>query len=286
MRTRLAGKRLQEALRCGKFSRLSSLPALSKLTRAIVLVALALLAATVVSRFGTSNSRADFLGNLGASVGPGFEIQLKLADGTVVNRLAAGTYALHVNDNATEHNFHLEGAGVNLATGVETTSEVDWTVDFGDGYYTYHCDRHTGLTATFASGNAAPLPVPAPAPAPTFIPVPTVVSTPIAVQSTKTASSSASSTIKVALAANDKLTVTLGGKALKKLPAGSYTVVVSDRSAKRDVTLRRIGGSGTLLSPKAFTGTKRLDVDLSAGQWKLYSAANEQGVFSFFTVTK
>jgi hypothetical protein len=261
---------------------------LSKLTRLIVLVSFALVAATVVARFGASSSHADFLGNLGASVGPGFEIQLKLADGTVVRQLAAGTYGIHVNDSATEHNFHLEGPGVNQATGVETTSEVDWTVDLGDAYYTYHCDRHTGLTATFASGNVPALPAPAPAPAPVVIPVPTVISTPtpIAVPTTKASSSSTVSTIKVALAANDKLTVTLAGKAMKKLPAGTYRVVVSDRSAKRDVTLRRIGGTGTLLSPKAFRGTKRLDVDLTAGQWKLYSAANEQGVFSFFTVTK
>jgi hypothetical protein len=261
---------------------------LSKLSRAIVLVALALVAATVVSRFGTSNSHAEFIGNLGASVGPGFEIQLKLADGTVVRQLAAGTYGVHVNDNATEHNFHLEGAGVNLATGVETTSEVDWTVDFGDAYYIYHCDRHQGLTATFAAGNVPALPPPAPPAAPVTIPVPSVVSTPtpIVVPSTKTSSSSAASTIKVALAANDKLTVTLAGKTLKKLPVGSYTIVVSDKSPKRDLTLRRIGGSGTLLSAKAYTGTKKLSIALSAGQWKLYSAANEQGVFSFFTVTK
>jgi len=188
-----------------------------------------------------------------------------------------------VNDNATEHNFHLEGAGVNVATGVETTSEVDWTVDLGDGYYTYHCDRHTSLSATFAVGNAPPIPAPAPAPAPVVIPVPTVAPTPIVVPSVK---SSASSTIKVALSATDKLTVTLGGKALKRLPAGTYTIVVSDRSAKRDVSLRRIGGNGTILTPKAFVGTRQSAVDLTTGQWKLFSAANEGGVFSFFTVSK
>jgi len=256
---------------------------LSKLSRAIVVVAIALVAATVVSRFGTSNSHAEFLGNLGASVGPGFEIQLKLGDGTVVRQLAVGTYGIHVNDNATEHNFHLEGAGVNVATGVETTSEVDWTVDLGDGYYTYHCDRHTSLSATFAVGNAPPIPAPAPAPAPVTIPVPAVAPAPIVVPAVK---SSTSSTIRVALAANDRLTVTLAGKALKRLPAGTYTVVVSDRSSRRDVSLRKIGGGGTTLTPKSFVGTRQSAVDLSTGQWKLFSAANEAGVFSFFTVTK
>jgi hypothetical protein len=261
-----------------------------KRSRIVVLVAFAVLAATVVSRFGTTNSRAEFIGNLTASVGPGFEIQLKTADGAVVSRLAAGTYGIHVNDNATEHNFHLEGAGVSMATGVETISVEDWTVDFGDGYYTYHCDRHPSLTATFAAGNAPPLP----APAPTQVLVPTApssssssVSTPVVVATkSSTSSSSVSSALKVTLSGKDALTVTKGGKALKRVPAGTYTVVVSDASAKRDVSLRRIGGNPSQLTPVSFTGTKTVRVTLTPGQWKLFSAANEQGVFAFFTVTK
>jgi hypothetical protein len=263
---------------------------MSKLSRLIVIVALAVLAASVVSRFGTSNSQAEFLGNLGASVGPGFEIQLKLGDGTVVNSLAAGSYGIHVNDNATEHNFHLEGQGVSLATGVESIQEVDWTVDFVDGYYTYHCDRHTGLSATFAVGNAPALPAPAPAPAPatSLIAVPPVAapaSTPVVVP-TKSVRSSAAATLKVALGANDKLIVTKNGKSVTKLSRGTYNLVISDKSAKQDVSLRRIGGSNSLLTGKSFMGTKTVRIDLSPGQWKLFSAANEGGIFSFFVVTK
>jgi hypothetical protein len=41
-----------------------------------------------------------------------------------------------------------------------------------------------------------------------------------------------------------------------------------------------------MLTPKSFTGTKTLNVALATGQWKIFSAANEQAVFSFFTVTK
>ena len=37
---------------------------------------------------------------------------------------------------------------------------------------------------------------------------------------------------------------------------------------------------------KAFVGTRQSAVDLTKGQWKLFSAANEAGVFSFFNVTK
>ena len=137
---------------------------MSKLTRLIVLVTLAILAASVVSRFTTSNSHADFIGNLNASVGPGFEIQLKTAEGAVVSRSPPARTAIHVNDSASNHNFHLEGTGVNMATGIDDIQVVDWTVDFGDGYYTYHCDMHPSLSATFAVGNAPAAPAPPPAP--------------------------------------------------------------------------------------------------------------------------
>ncbi len=270
---------------------------MSKLTRLIVILALALLAASIVSRFGTSNSQAEFIGNLGASVGPGFEIQLKLGDGTVVSSLGTGTYGIHVNDNATNHNFHLEGQGVSMATGISDIQVVDWTVDFVDGYYTYHCDMHTNLSATFAVGNAPALPAPAPVPAPapaTPIPVPPVVVPPVAappvavpaVATSKTGASSAAGTVNVTLGSNNKLIVTKSGKPVTKLARGTYKLVISDKSAKRDVSVRRIGGTNDLLTGKGFTGTKTVSIELTPGQWKLFSAANEQGIFSFFVVTK
>jgi len=262
---------------------------LSKSSRLILILTCAILAATAVARF-TSNAHADFIANLSASVGPGFEIQLKTADGTLVTQVPAGTYGIHVNDSASNHNFHLEGLGVNMATGIVDIQAVDWTVDFADGYYTYHCDMHPSLTASFAVGNAQPLPAPAPAPAPvvTPIPVPPVVSTSSSSTSIPVPSvvkTSLTGTVKITLSAKDKLTVTLGGQPVKTLDAGTYKLVVTDASAKRDVSLRRIGGSKSQLTSKAFKGTKSVNLDFLGGQWKIYSAANEGGIFSFFKVT-
>jgi hypothetical protein len=256
-------------------------------SRIVVVVALAILAASVLSRFTTANSHAEFIGNLNASVGPGFEILLKTGDGTVVSSVAAGTYGIHVNDSATNHNFHLEGGGVNMATGISDIQEVDWTVDFGDGYYTYHCDMHPSLTGTFAAGNAPALPPP-PAPSPvTLIPVPPVstASTTPKIALPPIAKAKVTGTLKVTLGAKDALTVTKNGKAVAKLASGTYNVSVSDTSAKRDLALRRIGGSTTVLTSRSFTGTKTMSVELTSGQWKIYSAANEAGIFSFFKVT-
>ena len=265
---------------------------MSKTTRLIVLLTFAVLAASVVSRFATTNSHADFLGNLTASVGPGFEIQLKTDQGALVSQVAAGTYGIHVNDNASNHNFHLEGTGVNMATGVPDIQVVDWTVDFADGYYTYHCDMHPSLSATFAVGNAQPLPAPAPAPVPAVTPIPV----PPVVASSPSSSSSSSitvppvvktgvgATIRITLSAKDKLTVTKGGKAVKTLDEGTYKLVVTDSSPRQDVTLQRPGGSKTALTAKAFKGTKTVNVDFYGGTWKLYSAAGGTGIVSLITV--
>ena len=80
--------------------------------------------------------------------------------------------------------------------------------------------------------------------------------------------------------------MTKGGKAVSTLPAGAYKFSIADKSAKRDVTIRQITGATKGLTSRAFTGTRTITVDLTRGQWKLYSAANEQAVFSFFRVTK
>jgi hypothetical protein len=120
-------------------------------------------------------------------------------------------------------------------------------------------------------------PVAAAAPSSSSVPV---------VVATKTAKSPAAGTLKVMLGADNKLVVTRNGKAVTKLGRGTYSFVVSDKSGKQDVSVRRIGGSNSLLTGKGFTGTKTVRIDLSPGQWKLFSAANEQGIFAFFTVTK
>ena len=133
---------------------------MSKLTRIIVLLSLAILAASAVSLFGAAKSEADFMGNLNGNVGPNAVISLSTPEGALVSSLGPGTYAIHVTDVATNHNFHLEGAGVNLATSIDATETADWTVDFLDAYYTYRCDRHANLNGSFTSGNPAALVAP------------------------------------------------------------------------------------------------------------------------------
>jgi hypothetical protein len=96
-------------------------------------------------------------------VGPGFNISLKNADGTNVAHLDAGTYDISISDNSIEHNFHLRGPGVDLATLLETTGTVTWTVAITDGTYTFICDAHpTQMKGSFTAGNVQPPPPPPP----------------------------------------------------------------------------------------------------------------------------
>src|SRR5713226_9811605 len=79
---------------------------------------------------------------LRGTVGPGFTITLKTAQGTVVEKLKAGTYTIRIRDLSPIHNFHLFGPGVNKRTSVQNTGNTTWTVQLKPGVYRYRCDPH------------------------------------------------------------------------------------------------------------------------------------------------
>src|SRR5687767_4732696 len=90
---------------------------------------------------------------LQATVGPGFTIGLRAADGSAVTQLAPGTYDIVVQDLSEEHNFHLQGPGVNEATSLPFVGTVTWTVTFADGRYTFVCDPHASvMRGSFTAG--------------------------------------------------------------------------------------------------------------------------------------
>jgi hypothetical protein len=145
--------------------------------------------------------------------GPGPSVSLRDASGNRVEQLAPGTYRITVRDQSEVHNFHLSGAGVDMSTSVDLIETVVWTVTFVDGTYTFVCDAHpTVMRGRFTVGAAPPPPPPTtttttPTPAPT----PTLVAT---------AGPGAAVSLKLA------------GKAIASLRAGTYVILVRDRSAK------------------------------------------------------
>jgi hypothetical protein len=79
---------------------------------------------------------------LRGTVGPGFTITLKTAQGKLVKQLKPGTYVIRIRDLSPIHNFHLFGPGVNKLTSVQNTGNATWTVRLKRGVYRYRCDPH------------------------------------------------------------------------------------------------------------------------------------------------
>jgi plastocyanin len=143
-----------------------------------------------------------------------------------VTQLPVGTYDITVEDLSNEHNFHLQGPGVNRSTDVAFVGTQTWTVTITDGSYRFYCDPHaTVMRGTFIGGSG-PTPPPPPPPA-------------------------------------KKLTGTVGpgytislrtpaGVAVRSLRAGRYAITVRDRGAIHNFHLtgtglnRRTGVAGRI----------------------------------------
>jgi opacity protein-like surface antigen len=131
--------------------------------RTLVLLAAAASAAVLLLPGSSSADTPQLVG----SVGPGFVITLKTADGKPVTNLAPGTYQLLVHDLSDEHDFHLfgpAGSGVEATTGPDLTFTGDktFTLDLPNGItVNYVCDAHAVMHGSFTVGSAPPA---APAP--------------------------------------------------------------------------------------------------------------------------
>jgi plastocyanin len=86
---------------------------------------------------------------LNGSVGPGFTISLDGTDG-----ITAGDYTLVVDDQSSEHNFHLTGpGGVEVSTDVSAEGEESFDVTLQAGEYTFVCDPHASqMNGSFTVG--------------------------------------------------------------------------------------------------------------------------------------
>ncbi len=206
--------------------------------RLALLAALAALLAPTAAAGGNTQ--------LFASVGPGFTISLTDADGKPVTQLDPGTYDVAVDDQAEGHSFHLRGPGVDERTDVSFVGKVTWTVTLKDGSYSFFCDPHaSALKGAFkvGSGSAAATP-----PATPKAPAPKLVGT-----------------------VGPGFTISLtdaAGKAVKTLKAGTYTIVVRDRSSSHDFHLRGAGAGKTTTVP--FTGTVTWKVTLTRGTLRYF----------------
>lgn len=202
------------------------------LRRALVLAA----ALAVLALPGRANA-AD--GRLTATVGPGFSIHLANADtGAAVIHLDPGTYVITVKDESDEHDFHLQGPGVDMFTQLEFVGTATWTVTLKDGNYTYKCDPHSSvMRGAFTVGTPPP------------------------------ASKPPAATPKKLLATvGPGFTITLRdslGMKFASLKAGAFTIVVRDRASMHNFHL--FGAGVNKKTTIAFKGTVTWKVKLTRG---------------------
>ena len=214
--------------------------------------ALTLAIVLLVSALGAAGgARADnpvLTGNVG--VNDAFTISLAGPTGAPVRNLDPGTYTLLVHDGSDLHNFHLTGPGVDVSTPVEQAGDFTFTITLSAGTYTFMCDPHATIMKGSFTVGAATTPAPAPAPAPTPAATPTKLLAAIGPGA------------KISLRAAD-------GSALSSLAAGSFTIVVRDRSATDDF---RLAGPGvSKATGVSFKGTVTWKLTLKAGRYTFRS---------------
>ena len=120
-------------------------------SRLVVLVAVLVVAAGVVSVGVAAIVNSTSLPKLKGTIGPGYTISLKDARGRAVKMLRHGKYTLVVSDKANIHNFTLNGPGIKnkMITGTSFVGPKTVTVTLKTGKYRYYCTVHPFVSGTF-----------------------------------------------------------------------------------------------------------------------------------------
>lgn len=130
-------------------------------SRLAIVVVLFALATVLVAGSARPATKATALNG---TVGPGFSIALRDANGKGVTQLDPGDYTITVTDNSDDHDFHLTGPGVDKATNLDNTvpgqpEKFIWDVTLVNGVYKYKCDAHPSqMKGSFRAGPAPPPP--------------------------------------------------------------------------------------------------------------------------------
>jgi plastocyanin len=208
-------------------------------------VATAVLAVVCTALLGAGGGAARSIQEtkLVSTVGPEFTISLQDAQGDRVTQLDPGTYEIEVTDRSDFHNFHLQGPGVNEATGVEFTGTATWRVTLTDGTYAFFCDVHpSSMRGSFIVGTPPPPATPPPL-----------------------TGGAITAKTKLILTSGPARVITLktaGGKPVKAMKLGTYTVTVRDRGRIHNAHVVA-PGFNRRTSPLIYTGTQVWKVKLA-----------------------
>jgi hypothetical protein len=224
-------------------------------------------------------------------------IGLTFDDGSLVGNQAAvpptippGTYSIRVLDDASEHNFHLVGPGVDQSTDIGTSASPTWSVTLQPGaIYKFVCDNHpdfmygtfqtsgsssassgggtsgssssSGGSSSSSSGGSK--------------------SSGGSTSSSTGGSAALSGTLAGTLSATGVATLKLRGKTVSALDAGRYRLTVVDKASSRSFVLQKKGGKAMTVSAPTFVGKHTVTVTLTAGQWSFYTLPGGKSKHSF-----
>jgi hypothetical protein len=74
-------------------------------------------------------------------------------------------------------------------------------------------------------------------------------------------------TLDLSLSAAGKLALAYHGKSVRHLQPGKYTVVITDASSHKGLTVEKLRSAARTLSAPAFTGKRTATVTLTSGDW-------------------
>jgi hypothetical protein len=118
-------------------------------SRLVTLASAAALVAVGIAAEATATPMA--VPKLRGSIGPGFTISLKNAQGKKVTTLKHGKYTFVVGDRSSIHNFTLNGPGAKnkTITGTSFVGTRTVTLTLKTGKYRFYCTVHPTITGTF-----------------------------------------------------------------------------------------------------------------------------------------
>jgi hypothetical protein len=86
-------------------------------------------------------------------------------------------------------------------------------------------------------------------------------------------------TLQATVGAPSTATLTSGGKPLVSLKAGSYDIVVSDKSAKGGFFVQKLHSKPRTITGVTFRGKRTVRLNLTAGSWAYFSSSRRQTQF-------
>ena len=255
---------------------------IAPLLASVLLTAVAALEAGVPRSDAGLSSQSAVSPTMHAFVHQDQTIGLTFDDGSSVGSQArttptipAGTYTIRVIDDTAEHNFHLSGPGVDMATSTDNTASPTWTVTFQSGAtYKYECDTHSdfmfgqfqasgsrllrrllrrlvggGSSGGSSSGGSSS------------------GGSSSGGTSVGTPASSLRGTLAGTVSSAGTLKLAFQGKAVAKLRAGRYKVTVVDKTPTGSFLLQESGHAALVVSGVSFVGTHSVTLNLKAGKW-------------------